>query len=95
MAASFNEMLDQLQATQDQLIQSEKLASLGQLAAGIAHELNNPLTTVLLYSEVLLREGEPTDQHREDQTRTTYDLRPVGQEEVVDGGDDHAHEGSQ
>jgi len=66
LAASFNNMLDTLQATQEQLIQSEKLASLGQLAAGVAHELNNPLSTILLFSDVLLRESEPDDQHRSD-----------------------------
>lgn len=52
-------MLDTLQITQDQLVQSEKLASLGQLAAGVAHELNNPLGTILLYSDILLKELSP------------------------------------
>jgi two-component system, NtrC family, sensor kinase len=56
LASSFNTMLDTLQATQEQLVQSEKLASLGQLAAGVAHELNNPLGTILLYSDILLKE---------------------------------------
>ena len=56
---SFNSMLDTLQTTQDQLVQSEKLASLGQLAAGVAHELNNPLGTILLYSDILLKELSP------------------------------------
>jgi len=38
-----------------QVIQSEKLASLGQIAAGIVHELNNPLTTIVAYSDFLRR----------------------------------------
>jgi two-component system NtrC family sensor kinase len=46
------ETLELLQATQQQLIQSEKLASLGELTAGIAHEIQNPLNFVNNFSEV-------------------------------------------
>ncbi|MBM3151074.1 MAG: HAMP domain-containing protein [Chloroflexi bacterium] len=56
VAESFNAMLDNLQDIEEQLLHSEKLASLGQLAAGVAHELNNPLATILLYSETMLKE---------------------------------------
>ena len=54
-AASYetlNETLGQLQDTQKQLIQSEKMASLGELTAGIAHEIQNPLNFVNNFSEV-------------------------------------------
>jgi signal transduction histidine kinase len=49
----------QLASAQQALVQSEKLASMGQLAAGIAHEVNNPLGVVLLYSQLLLEECDP------------------------------------
>jgi two-component system NtrC family sensor kinase len=66
LATDFNYMLDTLQATKDQLVHSENLAAIGQLAAGVAHELNNPLGTVLLYADTLLRENDEQDQHRSD-----------------------------
>jgi signal transduction histidine kinase len=47
---------EQLATTQKALLHSEKLASMGQLAAGIAHEVNNPLGVVLLYSHLLREE---------------------------------------
>ncbi len=52
----------ELKAVQDNLVQSEKLASLGKLAAGIAHEINNPLGGILIYSHLVLEdlpEGSP------------------------------------
>jgi nitrogen-specific signal transduction histidine kinase len=51
---------------QESLILSEKLASMGQLAAGIAHEVNNPLGTILLYSYMLLESVPEGSQMRED-----------------------------
>lgn len=52
--------------TQEQLIQSEKLASMGQLAAGIAHEVNNPLGTVLIYSHLLLDDLKENEMVKKD-----------------------------
>lgn len=51
--SSSRKAFDDLQTVQEQLVQSEKLASLGQLVGGAAHELNNPLTAIIGYSELL------------------------------------------
>ncbi|MCK4646771.1 MAG: 4Fe-4S binding protein [Candidatus Aminicenantes bacterium] len=45
-----------LELAQRQLIQSEKMASIGQLAAGVAHELNNPMGTITLFGRILQKE---------------------------------------
>ncbi len=56
LADSFNKMQQQLMRTQSQLIESEKLASIGKIADEIANEINNPLTGIIIYSESLLTE---------------------------------------
>ena len=55
-----------LQGMQRQLMQSEKLASLGKLAAGVAHEINNPMTGILTNASLLLEDLPPADPRRED-----------------------------
>jgi signal transduction histidine kinase len=53
LLAESRKRLENLERVQNKLIQREKLASLGQLAAGIAHEINNPLAAILGYAELL------------------------------------------
>jgi two-component system NtrC family sensor kinase len=55
-----------LQETQQQLIRSEKLASLGKLSAGIAHEINNPLTGILNFSQLLMDQFPPESEVHQD-----------------------------
>lgn len=55
LAKSFNNMTKKLAEARLQLFQSDKMASMGRLAAGVAHEINNPLTAVLTYSSFLLK----------------------------------------
>ena len=55
-----------LQEVHAQLIQSEKLASIGQLAAGVAHEINNPMTGILFYANLVKDSFAEGDPRRED-----------------------------
>jgi signal transduction histidine kinase len=60
--------LERLKSTQAQLLQAEKLSAIGQLVAGVAHELNNPLTSVIGYAQLL-----------EDELKTPDEIRPADQ----------------
>jgi PAS domain S-box-containing protein len=53
-----------LQAAQEQLIQAEKLSALGELISGVAHELNNPLTGVMGYSQLMMNANTPPELRR-------------------------------
>jgi len=67
-------------AAQDRLLQSEKQASIGRLAAGVAHQMNNPLTGVLAYTRMLLRRKDIGNDIRSDlQTiaESTEQLRKI------------------
>jgi len=66
----------ELQAIQAHLIQSEKLAAVGKLAAGVAHEINNPLTGILTNSSLMLEDLAPDHPWRDDvQTIVSETLR--------------------
>lgn len=56
LAISLKKMATELQRAQSQLVQSAKLASIGQLAAGVAHELNQPLMVIRMNTQILLKQ---------------------------------------
>jgi len=58
---AFNHVLQELELRQKHLVRSEKLASLGTLLSGVAHELNNPLSNISSSCQILMEEGEGAD----------------------------------
>jgi len=61
-----SDLNDRLATTQETLMHSERLASMGQLAAGVAHEINNPLGVVIMYTNLLLEECSKDEEFRGD-----------------------------
>jgi signal transduction histidine kinase len=80
LLARAEQSVENLQRLQAQLVQTEKLVSLGQLAAGAAHEINNPLTAILGYSDLLADDASLPEKPRaiagkiRDQARRTKTL---------------------
>jgi signal transduction histidine kinase len=61
--------LTEIRQLEQRIVHAEKLATVGQLAAGVVHELNNPLTSISVYSDYLLKQaqeqgGKPSDVHK-------------------------------
>ena len=78
------------QATRQQIGRSEQLASVGRLAAGVAHEINNPLTGVLAFADLLREKENMDDQDREDLDLIIRETKRV--REIVRGLLDFARE---
>ncbi len=72
MARSLKERDDRLQKAFQQLTRTERLAALGQMAAGVAHEINNPLGGILLYSNLVLEELPDEHPARENMAKIIY-----------------------
>ena len=60
------ERTQELQQVQDQLVRAGKMAALGELAAGVAHEINNPLTGVLTFSSLMLKKADENHPWKKD-----------------------------
>lgn len=71
------ERLKEIQEMQLQLVRSERLAAVGQLSAGVAHEINNPLGGIMGFAEMLLRSGL-TGQQREDAEAILRESKRLG-----------------
>ncbi len=74
--------VDRLKAMQAQLLQAEKLSAIGQLVAGVAHELNNPLTSVIGYAQLVEDElrGASPDQPLRSPADLARDMRRIAEE---------------
>ncbi|MEK7396451.1 MAG: ATP-binding protein [Candidatus Poribacteria bacterium] len=65
LAQSFNQMTSELKVSRDRLVQSERLAVLGQLTASIAHEIRNPLTSMKMIVQILKRKLHDDESSKE------------------------------
>ena len=90
IAASIEDRDKRLQQrAQEEIMKSEKLAMIGRLAAGVAHEINNPLGSILLFSRLLLRKAPAEGLQRENLERITKEAERC--QKIVQGLLEFAH----
>lgn len=65
MTMTLKKRIEDLKTLQERMVQSQKLESLGQLAAGVAHELNTPLGIILGYTQLMLQDFAPDSEYHE------------------------------
>lgn len=80
---AFNRMLDELESRRRRLLQSEKLAALGVLVAGVAHELNNPLSNISSSCQLLLEELDNAEREQLEEWATTIDSETERARQIV------------
>ncbi|RLB29508.1 MAG: hypothetical protein DRH11_15915, partial [Deltaproteobacteria bacterium] len=77
--ASLEKANEELQQAQDEIIRSEKLASVGRLAAGIAHEIGNPIGIILGYLDLLSSDDLTKEERKDFLTRTETEVTRINQ----------------
>ncbi|GAB4334161.1 MAG: hypothetical protein Kow0099_06150 [Candidatus Abyssubacteria bacterium] len=77
LAVAINKMIEEIEAKQEQLIQSHKVAAIGLLTSGIAHELNNPINNVNITAEYILENFESLD--NQEKKRLLNDIMEQGE----------------
>ncbi len=83
LTLAFNRVMRELELRQQQLLRAEKLASLGTLLSGVAHELNNPLSNISSSCQILLEEGEAADPALRDELLGEIDAQTVRARNIV------------
>ncbi len=82
---AYNTMVQELQRRQDQLVQSQKLSSIGTLTAGIAHQLNNPLNNISTSCQIATKEFDSDDPELIRKMLRNIDLETTRARDVVQG----------
>ena len=81
LASAFNQMTQDLRNSRNELIQAERLATAGKMAASFAHEIRNPLSSMRMVAQMLLRKQEPSEEKH--QQSVTHILEEIERIDVI------------
>lgn len=78
LASAFNQMTQDLRNSRNELIQAERLATAGKMAASFAHEIRNPLSSMRMVAQMLLRKQEPSEEkHKQSVTHILEEIERI------------------